>query len=68
MNHLVQIASLLEDWCIIDSPPTFSYGSGTHPWNRSSGIEQQTDDGIIEVIGLTTYQMVSCGYQEGLRS
>ncbi|KAK4320556.1 hypothetical protein Pmani_008562, partial [Petrolisthes manimaculis] len=34
-----------------------SYGSGTHPWNRSSGIEQQTDDGIIEVIGLTTYQM-----------
>nr|XP_045595671.1 eye-specific diacylglycerol kinase-like isoform X3 [Procambarus clarkii] len=34
-----------------------SYGSGTHPWNRSSGVEQHTDDGIIEVIGLTTYQM-----------
>ncbi|XP_076064049.1 retinal degeneration A isoform X9 [Oratosquilla oratoria] len=34
-----------------------SYGSGTHPWNRSSGIEQATDDGYIEVLGLTTYQM-----------
>ncbi|XP_069978351.1 diacylglycerol kinase zeta isoform X3 [Penaeus vannamei] len=34
-----------------------SYGSGTRPWNRGSGIDQATDDGIIEVIGLTTYQM-----------
>ncbi|CAL4063972.1 unnamed protein product, partial [Meganyctiphanes norvegica] len=33
-----------------------SYGSGTHPWNKSSG-EQHIDDGVIEVIGLTTYQM-----------
>ncbi|XP_047476700.1 eye-specific diacylglycerol kinase-like [Penaeus chinensis] len=34
-----------------------SYGSGTRPWNRGSGIDQATDDGIIEVVGLTTYQM-----------
>lgn len=34
-----------------------SYGSGTHPWNRSTGVEQHTDDGVIEVVGLTTYQM-----------
>ncbi|KAF2362408.1 Diacylglycerol kinase accessory domain [Trinorchestia longiramus] len=34
-----------------------SYGSGTHPWNRSFGSEQRTDDGKIEVLGLTTYQM-----------
>uniref|UniRef100_A0A6A7FXB6 Diacylglycerol kinase n=4 Tax=Hirondellea gigas TaxID=1518452 RepID=A0A6A7FXB6_9CRUS len=34
-----------------------SYGSGTHPWNRSFGTEQRTDDGKIEVLGLTTYQM-----------
>lgn len=39
--------------------PPHSYGSGTRPWNRGSGIDQATDDGIIEVIGLTTYQMVS---------
>ena len=37
----------------------FSYGGGTHPWNRASGIEQATDDGLIEVVGLTTYQLVS---------
>lgn len=37
-----------------------SYGSGTHPWNRSSGADQRTDDGKIEVLGLTTYQMVRC--------
>lgn len=34
-----------------------SYGGGTHPWNRASGIEQATDDGLIEVVGLTTYQL-----------
>merc|ERR1712223_28480 len=33
-----------------------SFGSGTHPWNRASG-EQLMDDGMIEVIGLTTYQL-----------
>lgn len=37
-----------------------SYGGGTHPWNRSGGsIEPATDDGLIEVVGLTTYQLVS---------
>ena len=30
--------------------------SGTHPWNRAWG-EQRIDDGLIEVIGLTTYQL-----------
>lgn len=34
-----------------------SYGGGTHPWNRGYGIEQATDDGLIEVVGLTTYQL-----------
>jgi hypothetical protein len=29
---------------------------GTHPWNRAFG-EQRIDDGLIEVIGLTTYQL-----------
>ena len=33
-----------------------SFGSGTHPWNRASG-DQRMDDGLIEVIGLTTYQL-----------
>ena len=33
-----------------------SFGSGTHPWNRSCG-DQRMDDGLIEVIGLTTYQL-----------
>lgn len=38
----------------------FSYGGGTHPWNRSGGsIDPSTDDGLIEVVGLTTYQLVS---------
>ncbi|XP_054261005.1 eye-specific diacylglycerol kinase-like isoform X3 [Macrosteles quadrilineatus] len=34
-----------------------SYGGGTHPWNRAQGVEQATDDGMIEVVGLTTYQL-----------
>merc|ERR1719228_412030 len=33
-----------------------SYSSGTRPWNRQFG-EQRLDDGFIEVIGLTTYQL-----------
>ena len=33
-----------------------SYGSGSRPWNRQYG-EQKLDDGFIEVIGLTTYQL-----------
>ena len=33
-----------------------SYSSGTRPWNRQCG-EQRLDDGRIEVIGLTTYQL-----------
>lgn len=33
-----------------------SYSSGTRPWNRQCG-EQRLDDGLIEVIGLTTYQL-----------
>ena len=32
------------------------YSSGTRPWNRQCG-EQRLDDGLIEVIGLTTYQL-----------
>lgn len=34
-----------------------SYGGGTHPWANSSGGKQATDDGLIEVVGLTTYQL-----------
>lgn len=35
-----------------------SYGGGTHPWNKSGGqFEPNTDDGLIEVVGLTTYQL-----------
>lgn len=35
-----------------------SYGGGTHPWNKSGGqYEPSTDDGLIEVVGLTTYQL-----------
>ncbi|XP_026467404.1 eye-specific diacylglycerol kinase-like [Ctenocephalides felis] len=35
-----------------------SYGGGTHPWNKSGGTyEPMTDDGLIEVVGLTTYQL-----------
>ncbi len=33
-----------------------SFGSGTRPWDLARG-EQRVDDGLIEVIGLTTYQM-----------
>ena len=39
-----------------------SYGGGTHPWaNRThdGNQDQATDDGLIEVVGLTTYQLVS---------
>ena len=37
-----------------------SYGGGTHPWNRTVGVtDPATDDGLIEVVGLTTYQLVS---------
>jgi len=32
-----------------------SYGGGTHPWSGQSA----TDDGLIEVVGLTTYTLVS---------
>ncbi|XP_076260554.1 retinal degeneration A isoform X2 [Rhynchophorus ferrugineus] len=36
-----------------------SYGGGTKPWNRSMGSsEPSTEDGLIEVLGLTTYQLV----------
>jgi len=35
-----------------------SYGGGTHPWNAGSGTrEPAMDDGLIEVVGLTTYQL-----------
>ncbi|XP_018574784.1 eye-specific diacylglycerol kinase isoform X2 [Anoplophora glabripennis] len=35
-----------------------SYGGGTRPWNRSMGAsEPSTEDGLIEVVGLTTYQL-----------
>lgn len=37
-----------------------SYGGGTHPWaNRThdGNQDQATDDGLIEVVGLTTYQL-----------
>lgn len=35
-----------------------SYGGGTHPWNNSGGQQiPATDDGLIEVVGLTTYQL-----------
>ncbi|XP_026747256.1 eye-specific diacylglycerol kinase isoform X1 [Trichoplusia ni] len=35
-----------------------SYGGGTHPWNKSGGaFEPSTEDGLIEVVGLTTYQL-----------
>ena len=29
---------------------------GTRPWSRAAG-EQRIDDGLIEVVGLTTYQL-----------
>lgn len=35
-----------------------SYGGGTHPWNNSGGsVKPSTDDGLIEVVGLTTFQL-----------
>ncbi|XP_051159647.1 eye-specific diacylglycerol kinase isoform X1 [Leptopilina boulardi] len=34
-----------------------SYGGGTHPWGGGIGKEPSTDDGLIEVVGLTTYQL-----------
>ncbi|XP_052738066.1 eye-specific diacylglycerol kinase isoform X3 [Bicyclus anynana] len=35
-----------------------SYGGGTHPWNKSGGTsDPSTEDGLIEVVGLTTYQL-----------
>lgn len=33
------------------------YGGGTLPWATSCNKKQATDDGLIEVIGLTTYQL-----------
>ncbi|KAK0162875.1 hypothetical protein PV327_006615 [Microctonus hyperodae] len=35
-----------------------SYGGGTHPWAATSGWkEPSTEDGLLEVVGLTTYQL-----------
>ena len=34
-----------------------SYGGGTHPWGGGIGREPSTDDGLIEIVGLTTYQL-----------
>ncbi|XP_017083814.1 eye-specific diacylglycerol kinase isoform X16 [Drosophila eugracilis] len=35
-----------------------SYGGGTHPWNDSFGASKPSiDDGLMEVVGLTTYQL-----------
>ncbi|XP_012219138.1 eye-specific diacylglycerol kinase isoform X2 [Linepithema humile] len=35
-----------------------SYGGGTHPWSAGSGTKEPSmDDGLIEVVGLTTYQL-----------
>lgn len=35
-----------------------SYGGGTRPWcPNSTANEPATDDGLIEVVGLTTYQL-----------
>ncbi|XP_020293181.1 eye-specific diacylglycerol kinase isoform X2 [Pseudomyrmex gracilis] len=35
-----------------------SYGGGTHPWNSGSGTKEPSmNDGLIEVVGLTTYQL-----------
>ncbi|XP_076370136.1 eye-specific diacylglycerol kinase-like isoform X2 [Tachypleus tridentatus] len=38
-----------------------SYGGGTRPWlGPAAGFDlQRTDDGLIEVLGLTTYQLAS---------
>lgn len=37
----------------------YSYGGGTHPWNKGNSEHQSMEDGFIEVVGLTTYQLVS---------
>lgn len=38
--------------------PPHSYGGGTHPWNDSFGSTKPSiDDGLMEVVGLTTYQL-----------
>jgi len=35
-----------------------SYGGGTHPWSAGSGTKEPSiNDGLIEVVGLTTYQL-----------
>ncbi|XP_050297175.1 eye-specific diacylglycerol kinase isoform X3 [Anthonomus grandis grandis] len=35
-----------------------SYGGGTKPWTKTSGTtDPSTEDGLIEVLGLTTYQL-----------
>ncbi|CAB0031395.1 unnamed protein product [Trichogramma brassicae] len=34
-----------------------SYGGGTHPWGGGMGRPPTTEDGLIEVVGLTTYQL-----------
>ncbi|CAG9765348.1 unnamed protein product [Ceutorhynchus assimilis] len=35
-----------------------SYGGGTKPWSKTMGTsEPNTEDGLIEVLGLTTYQL-----------
>lgn len=70
-NGAKQLRSYGEFWCFIkvlhvelekfgtETIFHFSYGGGTHPWNRSGGsVEPSTDDGMIEVVGLTTYQLV----------
>lgn len=46
--------------CCLWTVNVCSYGGGTHPWNKSGGaVEPSTEDGLIEVVGLTTYQLVS---------
>ncbi|XP_024082397.1 eye-specific diacylglycerol kinase isoform X2 [Cimex lectularius] len=34
-----------------------SYGGGAKPWPPMDGMKPSTDDGLIEVVGLTTYQL-----------
>ncbi|XP_023246195.1 eye-specific diacylglycerol kinase isoform X2 [Copidosoma floridanum] len=34
-----------------------SYGGGTHPWGGGIGQTPTTEDSLIEVVGLTTYQL-----------
>lgn len=41
-----------------------SYGGGTKPWSGCSTFQApRTDDGMIEVIGLTTYQLVNIDFK-----